>query len=97
MKIPAASGIFPSMPIYDFQCKRCKRRFEALVKINASTKCPECGAAKPERLFTPMASVSTTTTREKALASGRSKAGAQKKEKDRAHQEYMRKHMEDHH
>jgi len=84
------------VPIYDFQCKRCKHRFEQLVKAGQKTSCPACGAAGPERFFPFSASVSTPKTRERALVGARGKAQAQKKEKDHAHQEYLRKEMKEH-
>ncbi len=85
------------MPSYDYQCKACWHRFDQLVKLDAKPPaCPSCGKSKTERLFSFSAVVSTGTTRERALKAGRAKAGAQKKEKDHAHQEYMRNHMKDH-
>lgn len=34
------------MPIYEFLCRQCKQRFEALVLPgNAPVICPHCGAA----------------------------------------------------
>jgi putative FmdB family regulatory protein len=84
------------MPIYDYQCGKCAHRFEQLVKPDETPSCPACGAAKPERLFPFSASVSTGRTRERALAPERGKARAVKKEKDHAHQVYMRNHIKDH-
>lgn len=33
------------MPTYDYECTKCKHKFEVLQKIteDALTKCPECG------------------------------------------------------
>ena len=33
------------MPIYEFQCRRCSRRFETLLPVGAEDRaaCPECG------------------------------------------------------
>lgn len=84
------------MPIHDFQCRKCRHRFEQLVRPGESAACPECGAAGAERLFTPTAAVSTVKTRERALAGARSRASAIKKEKDRAHQVYLQNHIKDH-
>jgi putative FmdB family regulatory protein len=84
------------MPIYDYQCKSCGHRFDQLVKLGAKPPaCPSCGKAA-ERLSSFSAAISTGTTRGRALKDGRSRAGAQKKEKDHAHQEYMRNHLKDH-
>ncbi len=84
------------MPIYDFQCGRCRHRFEQLVKRGEVPACPACGDAHPEREFPTSAAVSTVRMRERSLAVARGKAGAVKKEKDHAHAEYLREHAKDH-
>jgi putative FmdB family regulatory protein len=35
------------MPLYEYQCKKCKHRFEKIVKFSDKPikKCPECGGA----------------------------------------------------
>ncbi len=85
------------MPIYDFRCPACGHRFEELVKVNGSASCPKCGGAGAERLESFSAAVSTEGTRARALSGARQKASAVKREKDEAHREYIRHHMEDHH
>lgn len=84
------------MPIYDYQCAQCGHRFEQVVKPDESPPCPSCGAADPKRMFPFSASVSTGKTRQRALTAARSKASAQKKEKDHAHREYLQNHIKDH-
>jgi putative FmdB family regulatory protein len=84
------------MPIYDYRCRSCKRRCELLVKPDETPTCPACNAADLERFFPFSASVSTGRTRRRALSGAQGKARAQKKEKDHAHAEYLRKHNEDH-
>ena len=84
------------MPIHDFQCRRCGHRFEQLVKPDETPDCPACGARKAERLFSFSAAVSTDKTRERSLKGARARAGAVKKEKDRAHQIYLQNHIKDH-
>jgi putative FmdB family regulatory protein len=42
------------MPMYEYHCKQCGTKFEILRGITATDKdikCPKCGAAKPEKLF----------------------------------------------
>lgn len=40
------------MPIYEFRCRRCDSRFEALVDRGTETEtCTECGAEGAERLI----------------------------------------------
>lgn len=44
------------MPVYEYECRDCGRSFEELVGPHVGlaaedVKCPHCGAASPERLF----------------------------------------------
>lgn len=99
MRRPARSAMFRSVPIYDYQCRRCKHRFEQLVRPGQQPDCPSCGASGakgPDRLFSGTAAVSTTRSRERSFAGARSRANAVKKEKDRAHQIYLQNHIKDH-
>ncbi len=40
------------MPLYEYQCSKCKKRFEKIEKLSAphKQKCPHCGG-KAERLL----------------------------------------------
>ena len=88
--------MFRPVPIYDFQCRRCSKRFEQLVRPGQAPDCPACGAPSPERLFSGTAAVTTARSRERSLAGARSRASAVKKEKDHAHREYLQNHIKDH-
>lgn len=39
------------MPIYEYQCRKCDKRFEHLVRSQAEKppRCPSCGAANPAK------------------------------------------------
>ena len=39
------------MPLFEYECRRCGRRFEALVRGNERATCPECGSRSLERLL----------------------------------------------
>ena len=42
------------MPLYEFECEKCKARFEELTSPGAETSkivCPECGSKKVRRLL----------------------------------------------
>ncbi|MFN3484750.1 MAG: FmdB family zinc ribbon protein [Planctomycetota bacterium] len=40
------------MPLYEYLCGRCERRFERLVRSSdAAVDCPECGSRDTRRLF----------------------------------------------
>ena len=52
------------MPIYEYQCRRCRTRFEALRPINDNSRdlaCPECGEKRPEKVFSTFATSSVVT------------------------------------
>ena len=50
------------MPIFEYECKKCGHRFEALLKSasDAAPKCPECGASDAKRLLSRFAAASKT-------------------------------------
>jgi putative FmdB family regulatory protein len=53
------------MPIYEFRCKACGERFEALRPVgDRGTKlsCPECGKKGPEKLPSVFASSASCGT-----------------------------------
>jgi putative FmdB family regulatory protein len=42
------------MPIYEYECRICKERFEVLQKMNEDNshlRCPKCQAGRPERVL----------------------------------------------
>ena len=41
------------MPLYEYQCKKCKHRFEKIQSFSDAPikKCPSCGAKAVEKLF----------------------------------------------
>jgi len=43
------------MPLYEYQCKKCKHRFEKIQKFSDKpvTKCPECGGPVERLLSAP--------------------------------------------
>jgi len=47
------------MPIYEYKCKHCGHVFDEFQKVGdtgENLKCPSCGAAKPEKMFSAFAS-----------------------------------------
>jgi putative FmdB family regulatory protein len=53
--VHAASAYSRCVPIYDFECRACGERFEALVAAGQQPVCPVCGGPEPARLFSPIA------------------------------------------
>ena len=42
------------MPLYEYHCKKCERKFETLVSLKdlkSSVKCPDCGSQETDRLM----------------------------------------------
>jgi putative FmdB family regulatory protein len=37
------------MPMFDYVCKKCKHKFERLVRGRQKPKCPECGSRSLEQ------------------------------------------------
>ncbi|MDY0329807.1 MAG: zinc ribbon domain-containing protein [Thiomonas sp.] len=40
------------MPIYDYRCKTCDRRFELLVRSSTAPQCPHCGSTELDKCVT---------------------------------------------
>lgn len=50
------------MPIYEYRCRNCGKVFDAFQRVGEDGEalvCPECGTAKPEKLFSSFASTGT--------------------------------------
>ncbi len=84
------------MPLYDFKCRECGKKFEELVRLGDTPVCPKCGAADTERLFSMTAGISTSTTRDRSTRVGRSKARSIKREKDHADALYRKNYLKEH-
>ena len=54
------------MPLYEYQCKKCEKKFETLVSVSKSDdpqECPECGSKESNRLISSFcASVGSKNT-----------------------------------
>ncbi len=51
------------MPIFEYMCRACGRRFEKLVLSSSSTKkvkCPACGAEEAEKVISTFSTSSST-------------------------------------
>ncbi len=74
------------MPIYEFECEQCGRRFEELLASSEdpAPACPSCGAARPRRLV----SVISPPGRQPRGAGVRSDE-ARRREREAAHRERL--------
>jgi putative FmdB family regulatory protein len=43
------------MPLFDFECRECRERFEELVSSGTKVVCPGCGSADLAKLWSPFA------------------------------------------
>ena len=80
------------MPIHEFECRACGKRFEALVRHATIPACPACASADLERLLS-MFAVRSEGTRSLALQDGKRRSARVKQEKDHAQLAYEREHM----
>jgi putative FmdB family regulatory protein len=69
------------MPLHEYSCHDCGRRFEVLVRGAAAIQCPGCASANVERLLS-LFGVSSETTRSTNFA--RAKEANKKVLRDKA-------------
>jgi putative FmdB family regulatory protein len=56
------------MPVFDFECGRCREKFSELVFGREKISCPRCGAANPRQLFSGFHTISDATRLETGAA-----------------------------
>jgi putative FmdB family regulatory protein len=64
------------MPIYEYECRSCKERFEVMQKIsegNEALHCPSCDTDKPTKLLSAFCSIGSTGA--SSTSSGHSSPG----------------------
>jgi len=53
------------MPIYEYHCKQCGKKFEKLVKLSTKTaeiECPKCGARRAEKAISQFGTAGNTSS-----------------------------------
>jgi putative FmdB family regulatory protein len=53
------------MPIYEYECEKCGRRFEYFLRSGGDekkVKCPKCGAENPKRVVSSFATKSADSS-----------------------------------
>jgi putative FmdB family regulatory protein len=68
------------MPLYEYDCAQCGKRFEVLVRGPQAIACPACGHAGVERVLS-MFAVSSESSRQANVASARKRNMALEREK----------------
>jgi putative FmdB family regulatory protein len=79
------------MPLYEYICRACTHRFEALVRDATAPGCPQCGSSNLERELSLFA-VNTEQTRQSSLTKVRQVNYKVEKDKAIADEEYKVKH-----
>jgi putative FmdB family regulatory protein len=80
------------VPLFDFQCPKCQTVVEVLVRPHEpDPACPACGSRRLSKLWSRFA-VSSESTRELALTSGRKKVARERRDKEIADQEHESHH-----
>ena len=81
------------MPIYEYACKSCAHRFEALVLRGEAPACDACGSLELERLMS-LPSVSSESTRALGLKAAQRRDAAQGKDRGNEQVKYERSHAD---
>ena len=82
------------MPIYEYECRQCGRRFEyLLLSSSPAAECPSCGRKDLEQMISPCA-VSSETSRQANLSAAHKKAGGVRKEKERDSHKHLHQHYD---
>ena len=79
------------MPIFEYECRGCGHRFEALVRPPTEPACPACQSADLEKLISA-SSVSTSGTKKLSLTSAQRKNAGVTRDKAWEDYDYDRKH-----
>lgn len=54
------------MPIYEFICENCERKFSILVityEDHKNIRCPHCGSENVKRVFSPFGGINANSSR----------------------------------
>ncbi|MDR1323295.1 MAG: zinc ribbon domain-containing protein [Candidatus Margulisbacteria bacterium] len=49
------------MPVFDFECSQCQKKFSELIFGQEKIICPHCGAKNPRQLFSGLHTISDAT------------------------------------
>ena len=80
------------MPIYEYACKSCSHKFEALIRgTSAMPACPECRSTELERLLS-LPAVKSESTHARALQAAKKRDARQAYEKVNTQREYEAHH-----
>jgi putative FmdB family regulatory protein len=78
------------MPIYDFKCRSCAAKFEALV-LKKAPVCPKCSSDDLERLLS-LPVVRSEGTHQRVMANAKKQEMRTAAEKEQAQRQYEQSH-----
>jgi putative FmdB family regulatory protein len=84
------------MPIFEYACRSCRHRLEAIVRAGVVPTCPACGAGDLDKLISSFA-VDSPTSRGLSMSAIRKKNAGISKEKAWEDANYDRKHRHEDH
>ena len=84
------------MPLYDFTCKTCGRRFEALVRTGSVPECPSCQSTDLERQLSTFAVSSAERTQQAAARKQKREADSFSRDQHAMEREMEQHKKEDH-
>ena len=79
------------MPLYEYDCLKCRQRFEVLVRGPQIIACPSCGHEGVERVISAFA-VSSESIREANISSARKQNLSLEREKQRSQIDTLHDH-----
>lgn len=79
------------MPLFDYACRACGHRFEALVRGDVAPACPACESEDLERQMS-LPTVHSETTHAMAMRDAKKRDAKQADERVRAQREYELSH-----
>jgi putative FmdB family regulatory protein len=79
------------MPIYEYECRACRHRFEQLIIHSTTAECPSCRGRDLDRLVS-LFGVNSEATRGSALRDGRRRQDQTTRDHNDAEIAYHRKH-----
>ncbi len=84
------------MPIFEYACRSCQHRFEAIVRTGDVPACPSCGGGDLEKLISSFA-VDSAGTRSVAMTDIRKRNAGVSRDKAWEDANYDRKHRHEDH
>jgi putative FmdB family regulatory protein len=82
------------MPIYDYSCRGCGKRFDALVRGNETASCPACGSQELEKNLA-LPALKTEGTHAKAMKAAKRRDKRQARDNYWTQRDYERNHYEE--